>query len=330
MTDQPPVPSTTIDGLVDGVYPAMALVAAMQLDLLSPLSEGPRNAGHLAAARDLDPTRVRILLDALTVVGLLTRDAGRYGLTPESSTYLTTDSPWSRVAGGRVLHELWSATLETAVTVGSGNAPGSVDYTKLDSDDAVGFFEGLRGDAGAIAERMLPLLDVPQDGALLDLGGGAGGAASAFAGLRPDLAVKVLELPNLIAATEQLMARRDEHRIEIVAANATVEVPGEYDLIWSLFVTQTLGPDAAEQVVANAAKALRPSGRLAFVNVVVAPSRIEPPRAALFNLALMNLYDGGQAYSTADYERWLRSAGLRDIAWHDVNDTIRMVTATKP
>lgn len=324
------MPSTIIDRLVDGVYPAMALVAAMQLDLFSTLAAGPRDAVAISAERELDAARTRILLDALTATGLLSRDGGRYALTEESRTYLTNDSPWSRVAGGRVLDELWRASLGSAETVRSGRPASALDYGEMTGAEAEELFEGLRADAAATAARMLEHLWRPEPRAVLDLGGGAGGAASTFADHGPRAKVDVLELPNLVAVAEQLLSRRGEHRVDVVGADATVEVPGSYDLIWALFVTQTMGPTEAEALICNASRALSPGGRLALVNVVVDPTRIGPPRAALFSLALMNLYDGGQAYSTADYERWLRSAGLPDVEWHAVNDTVRMVVGRHP
>ena len=329
LPERVPVPSTTIDGLVDGVYPAMALLAALQLDLFSQLLE-PAGAAAVARSAGLDLTKTQQLLDAVVAAGLLIKNQGRYALTAESRDHLTRTSPWSRVEGHRVLCTLWSAALHTADSLRSGRAGGSLDYERLDVPEAVDLLRGLRPDAVKLALAMLDKLELRAGDRLVDVGGGSGGAAAAFADAVPGLQATVVELPNIARATRLLIEESGHaQQVRVLASDATTEVPGQYDAAWICLVTQTLAPAAAEALIANAAAALAPGGAMHLLNVVVDPSRHEPARAALFNVALLNLYDGGQAYSTADYERWLRNAGFSALRWHSVNDMIRMVSARR-
>ena len=322
-----PTPSTTIDRLVDGVYPAMALLAAMQLDLFSAVAEGAPSSDEVARARGLDPSRTQVLLDALVAAELLTKKSGRYNLTNEAADHLVTSSPWSRVGGHEVLSMLWSASLATAESVRAGGPAQPHDYAKMPASEALDLLRGLRPDAANMATAMLDDLQLERSMAIADVGGGGGGAACAFVDLVAGVTATVVELPNIAGVSRTLLAEAGRADIEVVEADCTDHIPGNYDRIWAQFVTQTMGPSEAEALVLASAKALRPGGSIHLVSIVVDAARTSPTRAALFNIALTNIYHGGRAHSIADYDRWLRAAGMTQISWTPVNDMIQMVSA---
>ena len=325
-----PVEATTIDRLVDGIYPAMALLAGLQLDLFSVIAAGASTCGEIAAAVEGDAPKTRLLLDALVAAGLLEKASGRYSVTDEAHDHLVSSSPWSRQAGHHVLATLWSAALHSAESVRTGRAAQPQNYSALAEDEAESFLRGLTSDAASIARRCLDVVDIRPGQRVVDIGGGGGGAAMAFVDAAPQVTATVVELANIANASRTIIdsaGYRD--RVQVVTADATEEVPGEHDVAWVSLVTQTLDPNGAEALISNASRALSPSGTLHLVNVVVDTSRVRPPRAALFNTALLNLYDGGQAYTVADYERWLRSAGLSSIRWTPLNDMVRLVSARR-
>ena len=71
MTNAPRRPET-IEKLNSAVYPSFAMVAGMQLDVFTPLQDGPMSVEHLAAALALQPHKLRPLLYALVAAALLT------------------------------------------------------------------------------------------------------------------------------------------------------------------------------------------------------------------------------------------------------------------
>src|SRR4051794_36340170 len=70
-----------------------ALRAAIELNLFSPMSAGPRTAGELAAGCNASPRGTRILADYLVILGFLAKQGERYGLTPDSAAFLDRKSP---------------------------------------------------------------------------------------------------------------------------------------------------------------------------------------------------------------------------------------------
>ena len=61
----------------------MAMLAGMQLDLFTPLKNGPLLATEIAAAVGVNPQRLEVLLYSLVRAGLLTGNGGRFGNTPK-------------------------------------------------------------------------------------------------------------------------------------------------------------------------------------------------------------------------------------------------------
>ena len=53
----PPLRPETIEKLASAVYPAFAMVAGMQLDVFTPLKDGPMSVEHLAAALAVPPAQ---------------------------------------------------------------------------------------------------------------------------------------------------------------------------------------------------------------------------------------------------------------------------------
>jgi DNA-binding IclR family transcriptional regulator len=75
MTDSIPEP-VILDSLQGMVFRAMSVLAGMQLDLFTPLKDGPLSADQIAESIGVGATRLRPLLNALVVVGLLTPSLG--------------------------------------------------------------------------------------------------------------------------------------------------------------------------------------------------------------------------------------------------------------
>ena len=61
MTSSAPRPET-IEKLASAVYPSFAMLAGMQLDLFTPLKDGPMNAEQVAEALGVDPAKLAPLL----------------------------------------------------------------------------------------------------------------------------------------------------------------------------------------------------------------------------------------------------------------------------
>jgi methyltransferase family protein len=114
----PPLQPDTIERLARAVYPSFAMVAGMQLDVFTPLQDGPLSVGQLAAALAVPPRKLRPLLYALVAAGLLTVQDERFANTPEAAHFLVRGQPAYRGATYEGLLLRWHATLHTAESMG--------------------------------------------------------------------------------------------------------------------------------------------------------------------------------------------------------------------
>jgi hypothetical protein len=114
-TDTTPPQPTTIQTLATAVYPAFAMLAGMQLDVFTPLKDGPLTATQQATALRVTAEKLSPLLYALVAAYLLTVEGGRFANTAEADHFLVKGKP--TYLGGR--HEnfsdMWATLLQTVV-----------------------------------------------------------------------------------------------------------------------------------------------------------------------------------------------------------------------
>ncbi|KJV08307.1 hypothetical protein VZ95_18620 [Elstera litoralis] len=103
-----------VENLVTQAYGAFALLAGMELDLFSPLADGPLSAPDLAdALGGVDPVRLHRLCRALAGYGLLTAEAGgRFALTNETAKTLVKGLPAYRAPPPRPMPKVGAPALK--------------------------------------------------------------------------------------------------------------------------------------------------------------------------------------------------------------------------
>ena len=82
-----------IERLGRAVYPSLDMLAGMELDLFTPLKDGPPTPHQLATTLGVNADKLRPLLYSLAGAGLLHVVDGRFSNTPESHKFLVQGSP---------------------------------------------------------------------------------------------------------------------------------------------------------------------------------------------------------------------------------------------
>jgi hypothetical protein len=194
MTSSPPRPET-IDRLASAVYPSFAMLAGMQLDLFTPLKDGPLSAEQIAEALGVSPVKLRPLLYALVTAGLLTMDGELFANTPESDHFLVRGKP--AYLGGR--HEAfsrqWDGTLKTAKSIRIGVPQAKTDFSNISTDQLESILRSLHPAAAAAGRDLVARYDFSSYHSLVDVGGGSGGLAIAITEACPHLRATVIDLP---------------------------------------------------------------------------------------------------------------------------------------
>ena len=306
----------TINAHLANVYPALAMLAGMQLDVFSPLATGPRTVAGLATALGVQPEKLRPLLYALVTAGLLVVEGEHFANTPESAEFLVRGGP--RYLGGtaEAYADLWSATLHTAASIRSGVPQAKHDFARMSADELRAFIRGIDAGAGATARRLHKDYALTARRHLLDAGGGAGGLAIALCRLCPDLRATVAELPSVASIARESVAESGlGARVDVIEADLiAAPPPGRYDVATLRSVLQVLAPADAARVVVNVAAALAPGGELFMVGRMLDDGRLSPPEAVAVNVMFLNVYEAGQAWTEGEYRAWFEAAGLTGVS----------------
>src|SRR2546430_16570539 len=115
---QPKEGPTTIVRHAYAVYPPMAMLAGMQLDVFTPLKDGPMTATALANALDVRPEKLRPLLYALVHGELLLKFEGdRFANTPEADAYLVRGRATYMGGTHELYSDLWGTALKAAQSI---------------------------------------------------------------------------------------------------------------------------------------------------------------------------------------------------------------------
>ena len=321
----------TINGLANGVYSALAMLAAMQLDVFTPLGQGPKTAEDIAAALGLDTTKLSPLLYALVTTGLLAMDGERFANSAESDHFLVSGKR-SYIGG---LHEaysdLWSAALRTAESIRTGVPQAMHDFSAMAEEELRAFLRGLDPGAVAAAKSLARHFDFAGYATLIDLAAGSGGLAMELCRRFPGLVATAVDLPNVAAITKGFVAEAGlEDRIVVQACDVVAAAPaGVFDVAVLRSFLQVIPPDAARLAVIHTGEALRPGGDIYIVGRVLDDTRLGPPETVAFNVVFLSVYDGGQAHTEGRHRQWLKEAGFIDITRKQLAGGYSVIQARK-
>lgn len=328
-TDRP----ETIEKLRSAAGQFFGLLAGIQLDLFTPLKDGPMSAEQIAKAIGVGPAKLQPLLYALVAAGLLTVEKDLFANTSEADRFLVRSSPMY-VGARRDYSTLdrWNSLLKTAWSIRSGLAQAKLDYHTTPEEGLESFYRSRHEETAAAGRNLVARYDFSCYRQLLDVGGGSGGLAIAAIEACPHLRATVVDLPTVTPITRRFVAEAGAaDRVRVMAADAVNEVlTGSFDLVVLRSFIQVLSPDQVRGALQNVSAVMEPGGLIYILGSILDNSRLSPPEAVESNLYYLNIYDGGQAYTEREYKDWLAEAGFRGFERVILPNGTSIVTAKKP
>ena len=314
----PQIKPATIYRHAFGVYPSLAMLAGMQLDVFTPLKHGPKTAAEVARAIGVDVRKLQPLLYALVNAELLTLDGERFANTPEAQVYLVRGEPTYVGSVHELYADLWHAALQAGQSIRTGTPQVKHDFATMSDDELGTFFRGLHAGALAVGRQLAARFGFDAVSTLLDVGGGSGGLAIAACQSCPNLSATVIELSRIVPFAEEFVRKAGlAERIRVEASNVVEQAPqGRFDVATLRNLLQVLGPDDARQAVRNVGDAVAPGGLLVIIGHVVDDSGVAPAEAVGMNLAFLSIYDEGQAHTEREHRAWLVEAGFAEVEVH--------------
>lgn len=289
------------------------LHAAVKLDLFTRIGERRVGAEALAAELGSDLRGTRMLLDALSAMGLLVKDSAGYRNTDEALTLLSKDS--DQYIGHIILHhhhlvEAWGR-LDRAVC--TGRPVEKKNSTQEEQREH--FLMGMFNLAMAIAPRLAREIDLSGKRRLLDLGGGPGTYAIHFCKANPELRAGVLDLPTTRPFALRTIERFGmSNRVDFIPCDYVEdELHGSFDAAWLSHILHGEGPDTCREILRKTAGVLEPGGLVLIHEFILNDTEDAPLFPALFSLNMLVNTPRGRAYTEGELKSMLEEAGFRDV-----------------
>ena len=322
-----------IEKIATSVYPPFAMLAGMQLDLFTPLKNGPMNAEQIAATIGVGSAKLRPLLYALVAAGFLNVEGAFFSNTDIADRFLVKGGSSCVVDIHELLSTMWNAALKTAESIRTGVPQAKLNYLDMSQDELRQFFLGEHPYAVEYGRDLVGRYDFSPYKTLLDVGGGSGGLAISITDVCPHIQATVVDLPNITPVTKHYIDEAGAgDRVKVITADVIREsLPGSYDAaVMSAFI-QVLSPDDARCAIKNVSKVMNPGGEIYIRGYgIIDNSRTSPQKLVGFNLVYINVYDEGQAYTEQEHKDWLKEAGFGSFRRDILADGSSIITARKP
>ncbi len=307
-----------IFGLMNAFQNTEALKTGVELDIFTSIGEGANTAQLLAAKTGAAERGVRILCDYLTVMGLLTKENGRYGLTEESALYLDKRSPASLHAVTGFLAASWHKKNVEALTEAvrkGGTAGAQGDNSKPQDEVWVAFARSMAKLSIPAANFIADLLGCSEAKpcTVLDIAAGHGNYGITIARKNPNAKIVAVDWPSVLAVAQenaQAAGVSDRHSTRPGSAFDTDFGTG-YDVVLLTNIFHHFDMLTCEKLMRRVYDALKPGGKAVTLEFIPNEDRVSPPAAAGFSLNMLVGTDAGDAYTFSEYEKMFSNVGFK-------------------
>lgn len=298
---------------IRGFQESRVILTALELDLFTAIGSGA-TAAQAAATAGTEARATEMLLNALASLELMRKEGTVFHNAPVAARFLAAGSPDSaRMAmlhTARLWHR-WSGLTECVRT-------GTAVPDERGAEGTEAFIAAMHNNARQRAEQLAGCLMGPAAAGanrMLDVGGGSGAYAIAFAKANPRLRVEVFDQPAVLAIAQRHIREAGlEERISTRAGDLrTDEFGGGYDLVLLSAICHMLGAEENRNLLARVHRALAKGGRVAIQDFLLRADKTGPRAGALFSLNMLVNTRGGASYSEEEYTRWLHEAGFGEV-----------------
>lgn len=316
-----------------GYWKSHVLFTAVEFDIFTLINKHKLTAREISHSIHTNERATEMLLNSLVSLELLTKQENYYINTRLSNLHLIKGNPYYL---GDFIHHFhnmtdnWSMlreTIETGKPVSLKDLPEEVD-----PHDLRDFITAMHNIASVKTEDLCSKIDLTGSKALLDIAGGPGTYAIAFAKANPHLRAVVFDLGHVIKLTRQFIkAAHVEDRVTTQAGNCLEDTFGknEYDAILVSNLLHIYNPANNTMILRKCWDALKDGGQAIIHEFVLDETRTHPQFAALFSLNMLIGTQEGASYSGAEYREWLVDSGFKDVKRIDLESNSTLIIGKK-
>jgi SAM-dependent methyltransferase len=302
-----------------GLVAARALTTATVLGVFDALHDAQASPSELAERLSLDPLGAETLLTALTTLGYVEQDDGRFSNTAVTERLLVRSSPESIATFVGEQADLHWETLDLLPeAVRSGRAYAMHEERRDDGERWEAYIRGLFEISRAEQDANAAFVPVTSPRRLVDVAGGHGGFAMAMCRRHPELQATVLDLPPSAAVGRRIVDEQGcAERVSFREGDVFELGLGERLDVVSVFnLIHHLPEERDRELCRMAHAALEPGGYL----VIGDSARPEPGEPVSEHGAISGLlfyaWSHSRTFEPSEIRGWMEEAGFADAQVH--------------
>jgi SAM-dependent methyltransferase len=286
-----------------GFIAAKNLFVANEIGLFERLAERPASVVELSQRLGLPGRTLRIVVDALVVLGMIERDGDMYRSSTAAAAFLGGRTPadlrpflrlWNRLSYSR-----WNAYEEVVRTDRALPA--------FTHDEQQLYSAGVEAITAGTAQALSGTYPFARHRRVLDVGGGTGSFLRALLERHANLECTLFELPTVAAVARE---RLGDNNVRIVPGDFFSDaMPAGHDAMLVANILHCFPASRNLELLRRLRAAAPAGGRLLLVDFWTDPSHTQPPFAALMAGEFLVTPGGGDVYSVDEGRAWLEDSG---------------------
>lgn len=306
--------------LTAGFVHSQILGSCVRLGLFGLLESGGRTTGALARSCDLDPARLRLLLEQAERLALVREMAPDFWMLDDAGAVVAGDAGLAAMIRH---HDMFYRDLGQLDGLLRGKASDTelarfwayahgADVAGLETEAVAPYSSLMRLSQAMIADCVLAAHDFSRYRCLLDVGGGDGAFLAAAGKAHPALELRLFDLPAVAERAEAhlaghgLAARSRVHGGDFVQT----PLPDDSDCVTLIRILCDHDDDRVRRILGNLHRTLKPGTHLVVAEAMAGPSEGARLAASYFSLYFLAM-GSGRCRSTGDIMALLASAGFQ-------------------
>ncbi|HEX8143007.1 MAG TPA: methyltransferase [Pyrinomonadaceae bacterium] len=314
--------------------PSRVLSAGLQLRVFSHMAGGKKTVAEIAGAAEASERGMRMLLDALVGLELLSKRGDAYELTPLSAQFLVRES--EDYVGAMMENDmLWETWGQLSEVVRTGQPPRLIEMQEVAEQFFAVLIRSLHIMNREPARRAAEALGAGASGKglrVVDVACGSGVWSIAIAEADPEARVTAQDFPAIFNVTREYLKRHGvEERFDFLPGDLKRVDFGEnrFDVAILGNIVHSEGEESSRDLFKRLHRALRAGGRIVIVDMIPNDERTGPPFALFFALNMLLNTEVGGTYTLAEYTDWLTDAGFARVETADIGSHSPLIIAHK-
>jgi len=317
-----------------GIASTHVLVTAIELDLFSLINDGNHTVASIVRVTGFSSRGLRMLLDALTGMQLLTKHRSEYSLTPDSEMFLVASSPsylGSTIKQGGQAGKIWTSLTQMVRT--------DKPPVQIPQEHFQKFLPQLARALFPIsywaAQAFYATLSEEEQSAfenVLDVAAGSGAWSLPLAQRSRAVRVTAIDFAVVLKVAQEFAERlgvADQYQMLPLNIREGSLGIDDYDLVILGNICHSEGEQNIKSLLEKSYRALRTGGRLLIADVVPNNERTGPLVPLLFALNMLINTTNGDAFTFAQFSNWLRRTGFTRVKAIDAGTGSPLILAQK-